>query len=112
MIFKRIIPLFVLVLTFSISYGQQNNSSRKPQKAISSENYQKTDPELVNKKRNQTKSGKHELASGKTIPADFPKYVETGNKEKDRATYNSAKLKWINDNPEKYKALFTKSASK
>jgi hypothetical protein len=37
------------------------------------------------------------LASGKKLPDDFPKYVNTGNKEKDFATYKAAKSKWVNE---------------
>jgi hypothetical protein len=36
------------------------------------------------------------------IKNEVPKFVDTGNPEKDNQEYNKAKEKWINENPEKY----------
>jgi hypothetical protein len=107
------ITFIIVFLTFTLSsFGQQNDIKRKPAKIVSSETTDKPVSNSVKKKKNQKKASEHKLVSGKKMPADFPKYIDTGNKEKDVATYKAAKLKWINENPEKYKALFTKSSPK
>lgn len=38
---------------------------------------------------------------------DYPKYVNTGNLEKDQQDFNKRKLEWIKANPEKYKLLIS-----
>lgn len=38
------------------------------------------------------------------LPADFPKFVDTGNPEVDNANYKAAKDKWISENQELYNA--------
>lgn len=40
-------------------------------------------------------------------PKDFPRYIDTGNKEKDNQDYNQKKQEWIQKNPEKYKEIST-----
>ena len=40
-----------------------------------------------------------------TMPDDFPQFIDTGNPEQDNATFAEAKRRWIEANPEKYKAL-------
>lgn len=42
-------------------------------------------------------------------PADFPKYVNTGNTKKDDADYAAKKAEWVAKNPEKYKTISTSS---
>ena len=42
------------------------------------------------------------------LPADFPKFITTGNYEEDKNNYNEAKLQWIKNNPESYKKLSNK----
>lgn len=39
-------------------------------------------------------------------PEDFPKFVDTGNPDKDAARFDEQKRQWIENNPEKYKAMF------
>jgi hypothetical protein len=39
------------------------------------------------------------------LPEDFPKYIDTGNPEQDRANYRKAKNAWIATHPEEYKKL-------
>ncbi|PCJ27235.1 MAG: hypothetical protein COA97_04535 [Flavobacteriales bacterium] len=86
-----------------------NPSNRTPAKVVTSKTnaYNKLGV-LKKASKKEVKPIERKLASGKKLPADFPKYVNTGNKEKDAATYRTAKLKWINDNPEKYQAIFRK----
>ena len=45
------------------------------------------------------------------LPSDFPKYINTGNKKLDDANYDNAKQEWINNNPQRYKALSSKKTS-
>ncbi|OFX24933.1 MAG: hypothetical protein A2033_14820 [Bacteroidetes bacterium GWA2_31_9] len=40
-------------------------------------------------------------------PVDFPKYVNTGEVEKDIETYRKAKDEWIEKNPEKYAKMIS-----
>ncbi|MFH1321818.1 MAG: hypothetical protein ABII90_14355 [Bacteroidota bacterium] len=46
------------------------------------------------------------------LPADFPRYVDTGNPEDDQKKYAKAKEQWIHDNPWRYNELFNKNKSK
>ncbi len=39
------------------------------------------------------------------IKNEAPKFVDTGNPEKDNQEYNKAKEKWLNENPEKYNRI-------
>ena len=41
----------------------------------------------------------------KTLPADFPKYIDTGNPETDRMNYKKAKDEWIKQHPKEYKEI-------
>lgn len=36
---------------------------------------------------------------------DYPKYIDTGNPQKDDATFKQKKIQWIKQNPEKYEKL-------
>jgi hypothetical protein len=45
------------------------------------------------------------------MPADFPKFNDTGNPRTDAADYQKRKRQWIENNPEKYKKLKGKSTS-
>jgi hypothetical protein len=45
----------------------------------------------------------------KLIESGFPKYVSTGYPVGDNARYQKQKEKWINENPELYKLLKTKT---
>ncbi|MBI4649162.1 MAG: hypothetical protein HY738_21860 [Bacteroidia bacterium] len=60
---------------------------------------------------NVLKSSKKELSVENTqqLPDDFPKFINTGNPEKDRENYKFAKEKWIEKNPELYKNLNNKT---
>ncbi|MBN2682869.1 MAG: hypothetical protein JXR58_10200 [Bacteroidales bacterium] len=45
---------------------------------------------------------------GKTpakLPADYPKFINTGNPEADKADYDARKKEWIENNPEEYKKI-------
>lgn len=42
-------------------------------------------------------------------PADFPKFINTGNPAKDNEDYKDRKTEWIKNNPEKYKAISSSS---
>ncbi|MBN2682973.1 MAG: hypothetical protein JXR58_10730 [Bacteroidales bacterium] len=42
------------------------------------------------------------------LPADFPIYENTGNQQLDEANYQAKKQQWIEQNPERYKAMFPK----
>ncbi|PCH89461.1 MAG: hypothetical protein COB88_01250 [Flavobacteriales bacterium] len=42
------------------------------------------------------------------LPHDYPKYEDTGDRSEDKRKYTEAKGEWIRNNPEKYKALFSK----
>jgi len=44
-------------------------------------------------------------AAAKSADSDFPKYINTGDPQKDMETYEKAKDEWIQKNPEKYKAM-------
>ncbi len=46
--------------------------------------------------------------SQSTMPADFPKYVNTGNKEQDDANYTAAKAAWIAQHPDEYAKMIGK----
>ena len=53
-------------------------------------------------------AGNKKVVATKTsvsIPADFPKYIDTGNPKKDRADYHEAKQKWIKENPEAFEKI-------
>ena len=65
---------------------------------------------MVNTKNPSNK--KNVTAKRSEADSTFPKYVDTGNPEKDRDTYKVAKAEWIKNNPEKYKAMMTTSAEK
>lgn len=39
------------------------------------------------------------------LPADFPKFIDTGNPKSDNYNYQKAKENWILENPEKYKII-------
>ncbi len=45
----------------------------------------------------------------KEIPADFPKYVDTGNEALDVQTYYDALQVWVDQNPGRYEEIFGKA---
>ena len=109
MILKRLIPVFVFLFVVSLAFGQNTTEVRKPAKVVSSKTNASKKKGAFKKFENKKAAPiERKLASGKKMPADFPKYIDTGNKEKDVATYKVAKSKWINENPEKYQAIFRK----
>lgn len=44
--------------------------------------------------------------------SDYPKYIDTGDKEQDRIIYNKRKEQWINENPEKYQRILNELKNK
>ena len=104
-----ILTTILLLAITSASFGQRNSSKRK---AVSSETIKSSSQSETMNKRNGTSLKKHELVSGKEVPSDFPKFITTGNKEKDATAHKTAKLKWINENPERYQTLFREKKSK
>jgi hypothetical protein len=53
-------------------------------------------------------NGKTHVVATKTetkIPADFPKYKDTGNPKQDRADYYDAKQKWIKEHPVEFEKI-------
>ena len=42
----------------------------------------------------------------------FPKFTDTGNPEQDARDYESRKAKWINENPDEYKAMLDTPSQK
>lgn len=106
---KKLTIIALLLIGFTtLTYGQQNKSTAKSETIKPSK--QNTGLKKTEIKKSTTP--KHKLSSGKQIPADFPKYVNTGNKKKDTKNHKAAKQKWIKNNPETYKALFTKENTK
>jgi len=53
-------------------------------------------------KHQQKKNNSH-----RPLPDDFPKYINTGNPEKDQEDYQQRREQWIKENPELYKSYFT-----
>jgi hypothetical protein len=102
---------FLIVIT-STTYSQQT-TVRPPAKVSSSKSKISSKNRVL--KETATKQVTlvaKKLPSGKEVPSDFPKYVNTGNKEKDRAFHKAAKLKWRNENPERYSAVFRNKLTK
>ena len=61
--------------------------------------HKSTTPKVSVKNDNNLQSGQLVNEPG------FPPYINTGDKAKDDANYKSAKDKWIQDNPERYKEM-------
>jgi hypothetical protein len=56
-------------------------------------------------KKSPEKPGTKSVNAGKDFPADFPKFVNTGNADADNEKYRIAKEEWVAKNPERYEAL-------
>jgi len=95
----RKIILFVFAFSISSFVFSQTNNNQKLEKAPRKNNsgYCASCP----------KSGTNVNNAEKTsiLPADFPKYIDTGNKKQDLANFHEAKQKWIKENPERFKKI-------
>lgn len=87
-----------LLMSLTVS-AQQVNPASAPDKVV--KQMEQKDAS-VDVKANTQRS---ETVANQELPADFPRFVNTGNPEFDNAKYQNEKAKWINDNPERYKAL-------
>lgn len=59
----------------------------------------------------KVKTQQKEKLGYKPLPKDFPKYINTGDPEKDQQDYWSRREEWIEKNPQLYKSYFTTKES-
>ena len=119
---KKITLLSLLLLGSGLIYGQTKiNEHKKPESVTernsklesnqvensssvnqsSSDDVNNKDKELKDNSEFETKStNKHQ-----SLPPDFPKYIDTGEKLKDIENYRKRRDEWIKNNPEKYKSF-------
>jgi len=92
--------LFAFAFSIASFAFSQTNKSQKLEKAPRENNseYCASCP----KSDTNIDKDKHVVSK---LPSDFPKYIDTGNKKQDLATFHEAKQKWIKENPERYKKL-------
>ncbi len=87
---------YILTLSLTLTLGVVFSQNSTPQ---------------IELKKGHSPQAKNQSNSIKSLPADFPKYKDTGNPEADKLDYKTRKEKWISENPERYKALLNKNAA-
>ncbi|HBX52494.1 MAG: hypothetical protein A2275_14470 [Bacteroidetes bacterium RIFOXYA12_FULL_35_11] len=101
-----ILVLFALFLLPSLSHSQNTDNLKNDKQGknlCASKNHVN-----VKLEKSVDNAGNKKVFATKTsvvIPADFPKYKDTGNPKKDRADYHDAKQKWIRKNPVEFEKI-------
>jgi len=114
MIMKKITLIAIMLWISGAVYSQQvketsakrnlvSVSKSKPVKA-------KQTPEqrhqyFVNKKNKYISWNTESFRSQNNIPADFPKFIDTGNTENDVRNFEISVKRWIDQNPEEHKKI-------
>lgn len=106
------ILLFAFVVTSANLYAQSGKliKTEKKPAAKTGKNYTVAkkatveDAKKVSPSKNGTSSS---VKSGNnySLPADFPKYIDTGNPTADRENYRKAKDEWVMKNPKRYEEI-------
>jgi len=92
---RKIIALTIALTISSFVFSQTNNNKelKKALKNNNTEHYSSC-PKSVN--NSKTKS---------LLPADFPKFIDTGNAKLDDNNFHKAKQKWIKENPIRFQEI-------
>lgn len=115
----KTILLFVSLVFCGTSFAQTSEESIRKEKNQAVIKSKATQAEKETAKKNDDKISSHpnivkgnfNKSNSKSKSSDFPQYIDTGNLEQDAADYEARKHQWIQDNPEKYKAMMQKSNS-
>lgn len=125
---------FTAALALLFAAGLSAQSQTAPTKVENKKEVPVTkDPSLIKKKTNPTAKVRPQPVTTITQPTEqerinamktpttdkttstqlvnepgFPPYINTGDKVKDDANYKAAKIKWISENPERYKQMCSK----
>ncbi len=99
---KAIVLLLVVFSSISV-FCQQNDAKLKKE----STNKLVVKATKINAKHPVIKPAypTEEYLQKHRVPADFPRYKDTGNPKLDAARYHEEKQKWINKNPEAYEKI-------
>ena len=112
---RKIILFAIAIAISSFSFSQENTikkdniqvktSTISTKKATPSNSAEKTLMADTKKKEKYVKYSSSEFRTTNNIPANFPKYNDTGNLHKDTGNYDISLKQWIKNNEDQYNKI-------
>ncbi len=88
-----------------VNKAQVKSTTLSAKKATTASGSEKTLMADTKKKEKYVKYSSSEFRTQNNIPANFPKYTDTGNIHKDTGNYDVDLKAWIKNNPDKYNEI-------